>query len=363
MNDIPFNAGLSFEMERLQAVRRYDILDTPPDGSFDRITALAARKFAVPISIITIIDTDRIWFKSHHGLPINQIARDDGLCATTIMSAFPRVLTDTKIDACALANPLVSGDFGIRFYAGVPLRTHDGFNLGTLCVVDMKPREVSEAEIADLADLASVVMDQLELRISARRAVARERMLAKEIDHRVMNSLQFISSMLSLQSYAPEIQDAAGELQRAANRVAAVAQVHRNFLSNAANEMDCLSFLRRLCGDLAEILGAPVRVSGDEGAVDSRFIQPVGLIASELVTNAGKYGAGDVAVSFRFQDGARVLTVSNGGPSLPADFDPARSIGMGMRLIMSLVREHAGRLACSVRPDGTGACFSAVFPA
>jgi two-component sensor histidine kinase len=362
MNDISFNLGLSFEIERMEAVRRYDILDTPPDGSFDRITAIAARKFGVPISIITVVDTDRIWFKSHHGLPITQIGRDDGLCATTIMSAFPRVLTDAKTDSCALSNPLVAGDFGVRFYAGAPLRTSDGFNLGTLCVVDTKPRQVSEAEIADLEDLASVVMDQLELRISARRAVAREKMLAKEIDHRVMNSLQFISSMLSLQSYAPDIQDAAGELQRAANRVAAVAQVHRNFLSSAADTVDCLSYLQRLCGELAEILGAPVRVTGDEGAVESRFIQPVGLIASELVTNAGKYGEGDVAVSFSFEDGARVLTVSNAGPGLPADFNPARSTGMGMRLIMSLVREQAGRLVCSTRPDGTGVCFRVVFP-
>jgi two-component sensor histidine kinase len=363
MNDLFFHANLSAEVERMEAVRRYDILDTPPDGSFDRITAMAARRFGVPISILTIVDESRIWFKSHYGLTINQIDRDEGLCATTIMSAFPRVLNDAKEDNCALTNPLVAGDFGLRFYAGVPLRTYDGFNLGTLCVVDAKPRSVSDAEIADLEDLASVAMDQLELRISARRAVARERMLAKEIDHRVMNSLQFISSMLSLQRYAPETQDdAAGALQRAANRVATVAQVHRNFLACDAGAVDCLGFLRRLCGELAQILGIVVNVSGDDGPVDSRFIQPVGLIASELVTNAGKYGEGDVAVSFRFERGARVLTVCNGGPGLPADFDPARTTGMGMRLITSLVREQHGHFSFSPRDDGTGVCFQAVFP-
>ena len=121
--------------------------------------------------------------------------------------------------------------------------------------------------------------------------------------------------------------------------------------------------MRRLCRELAQILGETVQVSGDEGMVNSRFIQPVGLIVSELVTNAGKYGAGEVAVSFRFEHGGRVLTVSNGGPGLPADFDPARSIGLGMRLIMSLVRDQAGRLDCAARPDGTGVCFRVVFPA
>jgi two-component sensor histidine kinase len=362
MNDLGINLRVSSEIDRLEAVRRYEILDTPPDGSFDRITAIAARRFGVPISIITIVDTDRIWFKSAHGLPIAQIGRDEGLCATTIMSAYPRVLTDAKTDFCALANPLVAGDFGLRFYAGVPLRTSDGFNLGTLCVVDTKPRAVNEDEIAELQDLAALVMDHLELRISARRAVARETLIGSEIEHRVMNSLQFVASMLSLQSLSPGIEDAASELERAANRVATVAQVHRNFLSCRSNEVECLGFLRRLCGDLAKIIGRPIEVSGDQGVVASTFVQPIGLIAAELVTNAGTYGEGELAVSFRIEDGGHVLTVSNAGPSLPADFDPARTSGMGMRLITSLMREHRGRLAVSPRADGTGVCFRAMFP-
>lgn len=73
------------EPERMAAVRRYDILDTPPDGAFDRITALAARRFGVPISIISIVDEDRIWFKSRHGVPVEQIGRDPGLCASAIL--------------------------------------------------------------------------------------------------------------------------------------------------------------------------------------------------------------------------------------------------------------------------------------
>jgi two-component sensor histidine kinase len=362
MNDLSFAQRLTAETERMAAVRRYDILDTPPDGSFDRITEIAARRFGVPISIVSIVDTNRIWFKSHHGLPIDQIGRDEGLCATTIMSAYPRVLTDAKQDSCALANPLVAGDFGLRFYVGAPLRTHDGHNLGTLCVIDTKPREVTQAQIDDLNDLAAVVMDQLELRLSARRAVAREKMLAKEIDHRVMNSLQFIASMLALQSESPDIEDAAGELQRAANRVAAVSQVHRNFYASEANEVSCLSFLRRLCMDLSKIIGKRVEVSGDEGTVPTTFIQPVGLIVTELVTNAGKYGDGPIAVSFRTEGNVRELVVSNAGEALAGNFDPAKTRGMGMRLVTSLVREQRGRLEIGTREDGTGARFREVFP-
>src|SRR5688572_6068035 len=192
------------EPQRMAAVRKYEILDSPTDGAFDRVTALAARRFGVPISIISIVDHDRIWFKSHHGLEgVEQIDREPGLCASAILQDGPYILSDATKDLRSLANPLVAGDFGLRFYAGVPLQTSDGFNLGTLCVIDKQPRTVTQDQIDDLKDLASLVIDQLEFRLSALRALEkadkeleRANLLAREIDHRVMNSLQFVSSVL-----------------------------------------------------------------------------------------------------------------------------------------------------------------------
>ena len=185
------------EPERLAAVRRYDILDTPPDGAFDRITAIAARRFGVPIAIISIVDHERIWFKSHHGVDVPQIGRHPGLCASAILQDGPWVLTDAGGDLPALANPLVAGEFGLRFYAGMPLRTGDGFNLGTLCVIGREPREVTSQEIADLRDLAAIVMDRLELRLSARRAIAQyeaelaeRRRLAQSLEERVNSATE-----------------------------------------------------------------------------------------------------------------------------------------------------------------------------
>lgn len=177
------------EAERLAAVRRYDILDTPPDGAFDRVTAVAARIFGVPIAIVSIVDADRIWFKSHHGLDVEEIGRDPGLCASAILQDRPWLVADARKDPRTLANPLVAGEFGLQFYAGVPLRTHDGFNLGTLCVIDRSPRNVTADEVATLGDLAAVVMDEIELRLSATRTLGVEAEMRRRAE-RVAATLQ-----------------------------------------------------------------------------------------------------------------------------------------------------------------------------
>lgn len=177
------------ESDRLRAVRRYDVLDTPPDGAFERITRMAARLFDVPIAIVSIVDSERIWFKSHYGLDVDEIGREPGLCASAILQDEPWLISDARHDPRALSNPLVAGEFGLQFYAGVPLHTHDGYNLGTLCVIDRQPRQVSDGEAATLTDLAGVVMDELELRLSARRSIAMESELRRRAEQ-VASTLQ-----------------------------------------------------------------------------------------------------------------------------------------------------------------------------
>jgi len=350
------------ERQRMAAVRRYDILDTPPDGAFARITALAARRFGVPISIISIVDEDRIWFKSHHGVPVDEIGRDPGLCASAILSDDPHILTDASVDPRSLANPLVAGDFGLRFYAGVPLTTSDGHNLGTLCIIDKQARPIDEEQIEDLKDLASVVMDQLEMRLSARSAVSRAELMAKEIDHRVMNSLQFVSGLLTMQARSPEMGDASAHLQLAANRVAAVAQVHRHFYAGDTETTSCIAFLKRLGADLEVILDRPIRVEGAEGAVPNTSIQSIGLIVNELVTNAAKHGAGQIDVLYEVGNGRHELIISDEGRNLPEDFDPtAASKSLGMRVVNSLAKQLGGKLTAGRRPDGSS-CFKVSFP-
>lgn len=275
----------------MAAVRRYDILDTPPDGMFDRVTAMAARRVDVPIAIFSIVDTDRIWFKSHHGVPVNQIDRDPGLCASAILGDDPYILENAAKDVRSLATPLVAGEFGLRFYAAVPLRTLDGYNLGTLCILDKEVRTINQTQVDDLNDLASIVMDHLELRLSARQAIATSKMLAKEIDHRVMNSLQFVSSMLTMQGKSPRASQAVAELKDAANRVAAVARVHRHaYAQDVAGDLLASEYLARLCEDISGIISAPVQLICGNGMISHAFIQPIGLIINEMVMDAAKHG-------------------------------------------------------------------------
>jgi len=177
------------EDARLEAIRRYDVLDTPPDGSFDRITALAARFFDVPISIVSIVDHDRIWFKSHHGLDATEIGRDPGLCASAICQVEPWLVNDAQVDLRTVDNPLVAGELGLRFYFGVPLTTADGFNLGTLNVIDFEPREVTDAEVQTLKDLAAIVVDELEVRIAVRTKLEERRQRALELHDDVVQGL------------------------------------------------------------------------------------------------------------------------------------------------------------------------------
>ncbi len=224
------------EIERLAAVRRYNILDTPPDGSFDRITSIAARLFDVPIAIISIVDHDRIWFKSHHGTKATEVGRDPGLCASAILKDEPHIIKDAVLDVHALTNPLIAGDFGLRFYIGVPLHTRDGYNLGTLCVIDTEPREVLNEKIEMLKDLASLVIDQMELRISARNAIAAKSELLQEMNHRVGNSLQLISSFLSLEGLEGD-SAATQRFSISAERISRIGKVHHRLSQNSGTVM------------------------------------------------------------------------------------------------------------------------------
>ncbi|MFC9471847.1 PP2C family protein-serine/threonine phosphatase [Nocardia sp. NPDC056952] len=205
------------EARRMDAVRRYDILDTPPDGAFDRVAAMAARLFKVPVASVTIVDEDRIWFKAAHGLEgVSEISREPGLCASAILSDETLVIPDTRIDPVACSNGLVTGPMAVRFYAAAPIITHDGYRLGTVNILDTRPRLVTEDDTATLADLAAIVLDELEMRLSALHSlrVEQERRLeqqqARERAERDKSAIQAFASTLQQTLLPPALPMVAG---------------------------------------------------------------------------------------------------------------------------------------------------------
>ena len=154
----------SNERERLSALLECCVLDTAPERVFDDLTSLAARLCDAPIALVSLVDSERQWFKSAHGVDAKETHRDSAFCAHAILGTVPMIVTDALTDKRTSDNALVLGAPHIRFYAGVPLLTTDGFALGTLCVIDTKPREITNQQLRDLQSLALQVASQLELR-------------------------------------------------------------------------------------------------------------------------------------------------------------------------------------------------------
>jgi GAF domain-containing protein len=149
------------EAERLAILRSIQLLDTPPEERFDRFTRLAARVFDVPISLLTFVDEDRQWFKSRVGLPLPETSRNTSFCAHAILEDSPLVVPDALQDERFEMNPLVTGDPRIRFYAGVPLKI-SGQAVGTLCLIDTRPRSLSKGELDSLQDFGSLLEKELQ---------------------------------------------------------------------------------------------------------------------------------------------------------------------------------------------------------
>lgn len=150
------------EAERLHALRELAILDTPPEERFDRITRLASAALSVPMALVSLVDQDRQWFKSGHGLQAKETPRDAAFCAHVVHLRAELVVPDALQDPRFADNPLVVRDPRIRFYAGAPLILPNGRCIGTLCVLDTRPRQLDEAQLTILRDLRDLALEQIE---------------------------------------------------------------------------------------------------------------------------------------------------------------------------------------------------------
>ncbi len=166
------------ESDRLAALAQYEIMDTPAEGEFDDLVRVAAQVCGVPMALVSLIDHERQWFKAALGIETKETSREIAFCAHAIQQHEVFVVEDASKDERFAENPLVTGDNHLRFYAGAPLETTDGLPLGTLCVLDTKPRELNDDQKFALAALARQVMSRMELR----RALSSQR--ANEARHR-----------------------------------------------------------------------------------------------------------------------------------------------------------------------------------
>jgi two-component sensor histidine kinase len=359
---------------RLAALRRYGILDTPPERDFDRIVALLARICGAPIAVVNLIEDRRQWFKAEVGLGISETPLDVSICGHFLLQPGVTVIPDMTADARLAANPLIAGEPRLHFYAGCLLTAPGGEALGTLCVLDHRPRPegLDATQRLALETLAAEVMAQMELRLALRQkqaALDGQELLMREVHHRVRNSLQIIGSVVNLQMRGVADPAARAALGDTARRIRSVAAVHgRLHRSDRMDAVELDRFLAELVEELRETAPQQVSLAAARtvrATVPLATAAPVALLVNELVTNALKYaypagqeGRVEVALDAAgpAEDGRPLLALSvrDHGRGLPPG--PARGGGsgsLGMRLVGALARQLGGEIAFVDARPGT----------
>lgn len=372
------------EARRLQRLRAFAILDTPPEEAFDDIVALARQVCDVPIALVSFIDHDRQWFKARSGIDLIETDLPRSVCAQAMHAPGDVVVIhDTRADPRTARNP-VNDELGMRFYAGAPLRTADDATpLGTLCVLDTRPRELTEGQRAGLAALGRQVMTQLELRralaaeaeahasleaqneaITA--ALASERVLKLEIDHRVKNSLQLVGSLLQMQAQRADNPEVRSALQSARGRVTAISSIHGAL--NRVSKTDTV-LLPEYAGQLIQELRgqAPphvtIELDADPIEMPTSLASPFAILINEFVTNSLKHAfpggrPGTVRLEVR-QVGRRVeVRCADDGVGHAAAPDGQHSGGLGTRLMQALAGQLGAELEGTADVTGTELRFS-----
>ena len=407
------------ETERLQTLHAYGLMETPPETVFDEVVSLATYVFQAPIATISLLDESRQWFKARVGFEMPETPREYAFCTYTVLQSEVMVVHDALADPRFASNPLVLGAPGIRFYAGAPLITREGHALGSLCVIDTKPRHHFDArEREALQTLGRHLMAQIEIRYSSAflaKAFLERRQAEVEQQNRILEHGRELSRLHKMKDsfmtmLAHELRNPlasilnAVELLRSPDPDDAVdiieAQVRH--LSRLIEDLLDLSrvtrgkiALKMQTLDLGESLCAAVRAAQPMFAKNGQhftvelpqetlwaYADPVRLeqIVSNLLVNAAKFTEPGKEICLRLQrkDGSAELRVKDEGMGIPQEmqahiFEPfvqgkearvreGSGLGLGLPLVKELVRLHNGSVEVQSAGQGHGSEFIVHLP-
>ncbi|WP_416877331.1 histidine kinase dimerization/phosphoacceptor domain -containing protein [Litorimonas sp.] len=349
------------QAERLAALHSYNILDTPREDDFDDIVELAAKICGTPISVVNLIDADRQWFKAEVGLGTRQTPLETSICSHVILEEDFTLIEDTHIDHRTADNELCIPNDGLRFYAGALIKSENGLPIGTLCVLDNKPRTLDADQQQALKVLARRVTRELDLR----HALQTQNILRDEMDHRVKNSLSSIAGAIGLyKSEARKIGDSDAAFDALRRQLDAVAAVHRSiYLSKEESGVELQDYIPMLASHLEVSLPSSVSVNASAPAcsVSPKVASTIGLIANEFAANTVKHGnisGNDAQINFCLSVNGKELTlicknnVAEQNDVMHISETSKSSQGIGARLIRASVAQFGGNIVQNESANG-----------
>ncbi len=390
------------EALRLKELEDFGILDTIEDTDFDDITKMASEICNRPIALISLLDTDRQWFKSHHGLAASETPRDYAFCGHAILEPGKvfRVKDSTK-DERFFDNPLVTGEPHVISYVGIPLVPDSGLPLGTLCVIGNEPGELSEKQLVALKALANQVLAQLELRRKIRKLQQTQSELQSAFDnlnrysysvaHDLKGPLQNIQSLsdIILEDHANQL-DGEGKTyldmlssQSTKLRNLVIGILHATNVKTVDSTMTRYFSLQDMLNDIIIILSPEKSVEIELPSHDieiKAYRYGLHIIFQNLIANAIKYNDKEepvIQVTFEEKDGHYHFQVSDNGPGIAKEFhnkifNPFQTLGnvdryksegtgIGLSLVRDLVDKMNGRIELE-SSIGKGAKFTVIVP-
>ncbi len=394
------------EKRRLRALKALEILDTPAEPEYDDLVLITSRLFAAPIALVSLMDSDRQWFKARFGLDLPETQRSIAFCDHVVRSGEPMVVPNATEDERFRDNPLVTGELNIRAYAGVPLRSPEGDVLGTLCFLDSEPRDITEDQVAVLEALSRIVERQFALRrneIALRAQLAtlgrqfellgeertRARQFTGDLVHDMRNPITAVTFVLEGLRMRPHPTGETAMIDTAIKAMRGLTHLIDDLLvvqqlrdGRYEPQLSDVS-LREVVEEAVETHGAaatpPITIDGLD-AFATRVVRTdrrlVSRIVGNLVANAVRYAgeAGPITVRCEHVEGAIQISVQDCGPGVPtADFEnifqrftqlrrssKVEGLGFGLAFSRAAARALGGELCA--RPAAKGAHFELRFP-